>query len=303
MRRTIFGLAASFAFLFLCNSAEARGHHSSYRHINSRGHVSYYHGHGGGHHYAGIPISTPTAKPHKYLYRYTCFGTNGPHYCYKYPSNHIGLHEGGYVPDAPPASSVNTPVPNSDDEIQHLASELGATLATKSTQIVNSEIPHLARELGATATARVWACNESAEMFDQAFDNMLTGTSTHAMSALSESTLKYFSEGLHSQPVRNKSCAATKDNYGKATVRFYSALFTGEGHPERIYDTRLGAARYEKMCSSAELREEGDRISAEMLAKLGLTADVLPTLAAKESEYYAKSGDLGCITAARIARW
>lgn len=284
MRRTTFKFAASFAFLFLCQSAEARGHHSSYRHINSRGHVSYYHGHGGGRHHAAIhtsiPISAPTDRPHKYLYRYTCYGANGPHYCYKYPSNHIRLHEGGYLPDAPPASTVDTPVPNAADEIQHLA-----------------------RELGAAAAARVGPCNEPNEMFEQVFNGMMTDPSTHAMSALGESMVEPFSEGLHSPPVRKKSCPETKDNFGKATVRFYSAFYLEDGHPARIYAVRLGAARYERLCSSAAIREEGDRVSTEMLAKSGVTPDLLPTIDAKVSEQYAKSGDLGCITAARIARW
>lgn len=140
-------------------------------------------------------------------------------------------------------------------------------------------------------------------MFEQVFNGMMTDPSTHAMSALGESMVEPFSEGLHSPPVRKKSCPETKDNFGKATVRFYSAFYLEDGHPARIYAVRLGAARYERLCSSAAIREEGDRVSTEMLAKSGVTPDLLPTIDAKVSEQYAKSGDLGCITAARIARW
>ena len=92
-------------------------------------------------------------------------------------------------------------------------------------------------------------------MFEQVFNGMMTDPSTHAMSALGESMVEPFSEGLHSPPVRKKSCPETKDNFGKATVRFYSAFYLEDGHPARIYAVRLGAARYERLCSSAAIRE------------------------------------------------
>ena len=66
-------------------------------------------------------------------------------------------------------------------------------------------------------------------MFEQVFNGMMTDPSTHAMSALGESMVEPFSEGLHSSPVRKSPAPRQKTISGKLQFDFTrrSILRTG----------------------------------------------------------------------------
>ena len=296
MRRVFFEAAAFFAVLFLSIPAEARGHrHSAYRHINSRGHVSYYHRHSGGGHHHHATIETPSdasvladvptpansdleeriVRSHKYLSRYRC----GDHYCYNYPSKVIGTRDSEIVTDARPTPVVEVAPPSAS----------GVALS--------------ARELGIATAVRVKACEEPVEALVQQFMTMLAYNSSTATLPLSQEAIRSFSDGIKTEISDVKSCPDSRDNYAKFLVRFLSIFYAQEGRPEIAYRVRLHAARYETMCQSAETSAEGDRILTEMRQRLGLKSAVLPTADDGIFDEYAKVGEDGCVAAARIANW